>query len=133
MTIPWTPLACMAWADFWGRLLAGVFATLAFNQPGAKGWIDGVPGQVWKQLVAASASAAIASIGTLILLVAIDETIGLRISRRIEIQGMGSRHPRRAGLDARSGAGGGLVEMPGSASMDVSVARDRAREKASKH
>ncbi len=117
---------------FLGALLTGVFATLAFNPAGAKGWIDGVPGQVWKQLVAASASAAIASIGTLILLVAIDKTIGLRISRRIEIEGMDPGIHGEQGwmLDQVPEA---AVEMPGSASMDVSVARDRAREKASKH
>ncbi|HVT81364.1 MAG TPA: ammonium transporter, partial [Phycisphaerae bacterium] len=62
---------------FLGALLTGIFCTLTYNAAGADGAIAHHPEQVWKQFVAAASAAIIAGIGTLILLVIIDKTMGL--------------------------------------------------------
>jgi Amt family ammonium transporter len=114
---------------FLGAILTGIFCTLAFNKAGADGALYGHAEQVWKQLVAAASAAAIASIGTLILLVVIDKLIGFRVSRRVEIEGMD------AGIHGEQGwmleqMPMPSAEMPGSASIDLAAAQERATERA---
>jgi ammonium transporter, Amt family len=119
---------------FLGAVLTGVFASMAFNPGGGRpGWVDGAAGQVWRQLVAALSAAAIASIGTLILLVLIDKTMGLRISRRVEIEGMDPGIHGEQGwmLDPVPAP---TVELPGgSSSIDVVAARPKAEKSVPTH
>ena len=76
-----------------GAILTGVFATRAtgatFDLTGDKvlGLIEG--GQVWKaQLVAVAITWVLAIVGTFILLKVLDATMGLRVSREAEIEGL---------------------------------------------
>jgi Amt family ammonium transporter len=69
---------------FLGALLTGVFCSLAFNAQGAAGGMS----QLWKQLVAASTAMVFAGVGTLVLIVLIDKTMGFRLARNDEIEGL---------------------------------------------
>jgi Amt family ammonium transporter len=69
---------------FLGAILTGVFATKVFNAAG----VDGGGAQVTAQFIAAAAAAAFGAVGTLILLVLIDKTVGFRLNRNTEIEGM---------------------------------------------
>ena len=74
-----------------GSILVGVFATRAINdvnkgQP--VGWIDGNPGQVLTQVYGVVVIALFCAAGTWIILKAIDATIGLRVSRDEETEGL---------------------------------------------
>jgi Amt family ammonium transporter len=71
---------------FLGAVLTGVFATSAFG--GMSGLIDNKPGQVGTQLLAAFVAAGFAAVGTLIILFLVDKTVGFRMSRNAEIEGM---------------------------------------------
>ncbi|HTU44278.1 MAG TPA: ammonium transporter [Bryobacteraceae bacterium] len=79
-----------------GAILTGVFATNAIND-GLKdatgkllplGLIDGNPGQIGNQLVGVLISWGLAIGGTLIILKVVDATVGLRVSRDQEIEGL---------------------------------------------
>jgi Amt family ammonium transporter len=76
-----------------GAILTGVFAVRAAN-PGlaATGWkgglIDGNAEQVVTQLIGVAGSAAIALVGSIIILKVLDVTMGLRVSQEDEIQGL---------------------------------------------
>jgi len=103
-----------------------VFAKVVFG--GTAGLIDGAPKQVLLQLVAACAAAAFGGLGTWVLVAAIDKVIGFRMSRQREIEGMDT------GIHGEEGWMLGQVPAPsseiaGSASVDLQVAHDRAREK----
>lgn len=72
-----------------GAILTGVFATKAITGPtGLHGVIEGDFKQLIDQCVAVAASAAIAVVGTVILLKLIDAVVGLRISQAGELQGL---------------------------------------------
>lgn len=72
-----------------GAILTGVFATKAITGPtGLHGVIEGNIKQLFDQCIAVAASAAIAVVGTVILLKLIDAVIGLRISQAGELQGL---------------------------------------------
>jgi ammonium transporter, Amt family len=79
-----------------GAILTGVFATSAIND-GLKdatgkllplGLIDGNPAQVWNQCVGVLISWGLAIAGTVIILKIVDATLGLRVSRDEEIEGL---------------------------------------------
>jgi ammonium transporter, Amt family len=79
-----------------GAILTGVFATNAIND-GLKdssgkllplGLIDGNPAQVANQFLGVVISWALAIVGTLIILKIVDATLGLRVSRDEEIEGL---------------------------------------------
>jgi Amt family ammonium transporter len=79
-----------------GAILTGVFATNAIND-GLKdaagklvplGLIDGNAGQVWNQFVGVLISWGLAIAGTLVILKVVDATVGLRVSRDQEIEGL---------------------------------------------
>ena len=79
-----------------GALLTGVFATSAINdalkdaagkaQP--LGLVDGNGGQVFNQLIGVGISWVLAIVGTLVILKVVDATVGLRVSREEEVQGL---------------------------------------------
>ena len=79
-----------------GAILTGVFATNAINdalknsagQPQALGLVDGNAAQVGNQLVGVGIAWALAIVGTLIILKICDITIGLRVGKDEEIQGL---------------------------------------------
>jgi len=79
-----------------GALLTGVFATSAIND-GLKdsagkvlplGLVDGNPGQVLNQAIGVVISWVLAIVGTLIILKICDLTLGLRVSREQEVEGL---------------------------------------------
>jgi len=79
-----------------GAILTGVFATREIND-GLKdaagkalplGWVDGNGGQVVNQIIAVAISWALAIVGTLLILKAVDLVVGLRVSEADEITGL---------------------------------------------
>jgi len=79
-----------------GAILTGVFATMAVND-GLKdaaghvlplGLVDGRGGQVLNQLVGCAIAWGLAIIGTLIILKICDATVGLRVTKEQEIEGL---------------------------------------------
>ena len=72
-----------------GALLAGVFATRAVTgSDGPAGLIEGNAQQMVPQIVGILAAAAIAAVGTLILLKVLDAVMGLRVSQDDEVHGL---------------------------------------------
>jgi Amt family ammonium transporter len=110
---------------FLGAVLTGVFCSLAFNPAGAAGGL----GQAGKQLVAALSAAAIAGVGTLILMYAIDKVIGFRMARNEEIEGMdGAIHGEQGWMLDQTPAP--AMEVPGSYAVEP-VAAPKIRETSS--
>ena len=79
-----------------GAILTGFFATNLIND-GFKdssgkllplGWVDGNPGQVINQLIGTVIAWVLAIVGTLIILKVCDVTVGLRVDKDAEIQGL---------------------------------------------
>ncbi len=80
-----------------GILATGLFASKAINPNGADGLLAGNPGLVGVQLVAATAVALLACVGTYVILKLIDRIVGLRISPEQERQGLDlTQHNERA-------------------------------------
>jgi len=79
-----------------GALLTGVFATNAVNdalkdasgKPAALGLVDGHAGQIVNQAIGAAIAWGLAIVGTFIILKIVDATIGLRVSKEEEIEGL---------------------------------------------
>lgn len=72
-----------------GALLAGVFATRAVVGPeGSVGLLENNPGQMVPQILGILAAAAIAAVGTLVILKILDAVMGLRVSQDDEVQGL---------------------------------------------
>jgi len=79
-----------------GALLTGVFATNAVNdalkdasgKPAALGLVDGHAGQIVNQAIGAAIAWGLAIAGTYIILKVVDATIGLRVSKEEEIEGL---------------------------------------------
>ncbi len=69
-----------------GAILTGVFAAEAIG--GTPGLLEGHPGQVVVQLWGVAATVAWCAIATYALLKLIDATIGLRVTRQVEIEGL---------------------------------------------
>ncbi len=79
-----------------GAILTGVFATNAVNdalkdaagkaQP--LGLIDGNAGQVLNQAIGVGIAWVLGIVGTLVILKIVDATIGLRVSKEQEVQGL---------------------------------------------
>jgi Amt family ammonium transporter len=71
-----------------GAVLTGVFASSAIN-PLGKGWLaDGNAHQVLAQIYAVLGTFVYCAIGTFIILKVIDMTIGLRVTRDVEVEGL---------------------------------------------
>jgi Amt family ammonium transporter len=69
-----------------GAVLTGVFAIEQYG--GTKGLIEGNPGQVWNQIVGIAAVIAYDAIVSFIIVKIIDATIGLRVDKDVEIEGL---------------------------------------------
>lgn len=70
-----------------GAILTGVFANKAVNSLGS-GLLEGNGNQFIVQLEGVAASAAIALVGSIVILKVLDLTMGLRVSQEDEIQGL---------------------------------------------
>jgi Amt family ammonium transporter len=79
-----------------GALLTGVFATNAVNdalkdaagKPAALGLVDGHASQIVNQAIGAAIAWGLAIVGTFIILKIVDATIGLRVTKEEEIEGL---------------------------------------------
>jgi Amt family ammonium transporter len=71
-----------------GAVITGVFATKAVNEAGQDGLLYGNPGQLKVQVIAVGVSALYAAILSYVILKVIDATIGLRVDRNDEIEGL---------------------------------------------
>jgi len=71
-----------------GLVLTGVFASRAVNPAGLSGLIEGEWRQVVRQLESVGISWMLAIVGTLVALVVVDKTMGLRVSVQDEIDGL---------------------------------------------
>jgi len=71
-----------------GAILTGVFASSTVGGEAARGWIDGNPGQVLTQGYGIAVTMIYTAIVSLILLKAIDWTVGLRVSDEDERDGL---------------------------------------------
>jgi len=111
---------------FLGAVLTGVFAVKAFG--GFPGLVDGFAKQVGIQLIAALSAAAVAAIGTLILVYAIDKVIGFRMARSEEIEGMdGAIHGEQGWMLESMPAPS--MEVPGTATVEPMSVSTKIREK----
>ncbi len=71
-----------------GAILTGVFASSAIN-PGVKGWLaDGNGHQMLLQFYDVAATFVYCAIVTFLILKLLDMTLGLRVSREVEIEGL---------------------------------------------
>jgi ammonium transporter, Amt family len=70
-----------------GAILTGVFALSSINSLG-KGAIDGNPGQIWTQIQGLGIAAIYCAIVTLVILLALKYTIGLRVTKEEEMEGL---------------------------------------------
>jgi ammonium transporter, Amt family len=70
-----------------GAILTGVFASKAVNSLGS-GMLEGNGSIMVTQLIGVGASAAIALVGSIVILKVLDLTMGLRVSQEDEIQGL---------------------------------------------
>lgn len=71
-----------------GAILTGVFATTEVNEFGKNGLLSGNPGQVIIQLISVIVAYVIAGVGTYAILMILKSTVGLRLNKEAEIQGM---------------------------------------------
>ena len=71
-----------------GALITGVFATKAVNEAGQDGLLYGNPGQLKIQFIAVAVSVLYSVVLTYVILKVIDATIGLRVDRNDEIEGL---------------------------------------------
>lgn len=69
-----------------GAILTGVFASEAIG--GAAGLIEGNPGQVLTQVWGVAATVAWCAVGSFVILKVIDSSIGLRVGKEEEIEGL---------------------------------------------
>jgi Amt family ammonium transporter len=71
-----------------GAVLTGVFAVAAVGGTGKSGLIDGNPGQVLTQIEGVLLTIVWSGIGSFVILKVIDLTIGLRVTREAEVEGL---------------------------------------------
>ncbi len=70
-----------------GAILTGVFALKSINSLGS-GAIDGNPGQIWTQIEGLLYAGIYCAIATYVILMAIKYTIGLRVTKDEEVEGL---------------------------------------------
>jgi Amt family ammonium transporter len=70
-----------------GALLTGVFAVKSINSLGS-GLVDGNPAQVWTQVTGVAYTGVYCAIMTLVILIVVRFTIGLRVSKEEEMEGL---------------------------------------------
>lgn len=71
-----------------GSILTGIFATTTMNSAGANGLLYGNPGQLWKQIVAVAATAAMSFFGTAIILFVLKMLLDIRPTKESEAMGI---------------------------------------------
>jgi ammonium transporter, Amt family len=71
-----------------GALLTGVFAAKAFNPAGADGLLLGGTGVMWTQIIGVGAAAAYSALLSFVILKVLDVTIGLRVAKDDEREGL---------------------------------------------
>ncbi|HEY2825180.1 MAG TPA: ammonium transporter [Gemmatimonadales bacterium] len=104
--------SCHGLAGIGGALLTGVFASKAANPGGGDGWLAGHAGQLGIQALAVLAAMALAAVGTVVILKAIDATMGARVTLHDEISGLDlSEHGEEAyvGGDVSGVSGSGVA------------------------
>ena len=69
-----------------GAVLTGVFAAPEIG--GAEGLLAGNPSQVWTQIVGIAATVIWSGIAAFVILKVLDMTIGIRVSRDVEVEGL---------------------------------------------
>ena len=70
-------------------LAIGLIGTTSVNEAGANGlFVSGSPSQLGKQVIAILATAAFSFIATYIIATAIQKTIGFRVRRDVELEGL---------------------------------------------
>jgi Amt family ammonium transporter len=102
--------SCHGLAGMAGALLTGVFAQKAVNPAGNDGWLAGNFAQMGVQIVAILAAIAIAVVGTVVLMLVVNATIGVKAGVREQLSGLDlSEH----GEEAYFGGDVGGTVMPG--------------------
>jgi Amt family ammonium transporter len=102
--------SCHGMAGVAGALLTGVFASKAMNAAGNDGLFAGNASLLGVQVLAVLAAAALAAAGTLVLLVMLRFTIGVRVGIKDELHGLDlAEH----GEEAYFGGGVGAIAGPG--------------------
>jgi Amt family ammonium transporter len=71
-----------------GAILTGVFATTTVNAAGGDGLLAGNPKQLMNQVIAAGATWVLAAGMTVLILLVVNATIGLRVTEPEEIEGL---------------------------------------------
>ena len=108
-----------------GAVATGVFATKAVNEAGQDGLLYGNPRQLGVQLLAVGATVVYAMIVTYAIVKVIDATLGLRVDRNDEIEGLDATIHGEEGYAMASTATGELIaeeeaeELPSGAPIPV--------------
>jgi len=72
-----------------GMIAIGLIGTTSVNEAGANGlFVSGSPSQLGKQVIAILATAAFSFIATYIIATAVQKTIGFRVRRDVELEGL---------------------------------------------
>ena len=104
--------SCHGLAGMAGAMLTGVFATKLVNPAGGDGWLAGNFAQMGVQLVAVLAAAALAAVGTTIIMVVVNVTLGAKAGVREQLSGLDlSEHGEEAYFGGEQGAlaGAGVI------------------------
>jgi Amt family ammonium transporter len=72
----------------WGAIATGLFASKAVNAAGADGLFYGNPSLLLKQVISVAAAWVLASVLTFVILKALDATMGLRVTKEEEVEGI---------------------------------------------
>jgi Amt family ammonium transporter len=92
-----------------GALLTGVFATKLANPAGGDGWLAGNVAQLGVQLLAVLAAAAIAAVGTAVLMTVVNAALGAKAGVKAQLTGLDlSEHGEEAYCGDQ-----GAVAVPG--------------------
>jgi ammonium transporter, Amt family len=117
---------CHGLGGITGALLTGVFAQKAINSLGS-GLIDGNAGQLWIQFQAVFAAAALAAIGTAVLLYILKPIMGLRPSTQEEEAGLDLTDHGESGYHGGEyGTTGGLAPIGTSVTMPSIIVKSAA-------
>ena len=78
----------------------GLLATKSVNEFGGEGlFISGSPTLLWKQLIAALSVAAFSFVATWLIATAIQKTIGFRVNRNLELEGLDTTQHAESAYD----------------------------------
>jgi ammonium transporter len=106
---------------FLGAVLTGVFCFKAVNSSGQPGLLDGAPGQVVTQLIAAVASAVFALVLSLVLVKLVDLLFGFVTDERSETEGLDRTEHGEVGFDLGGALEAALVASPSAEPREARV------------